>query len=213
MSKQYIKIVAVVVLMITLFSCNDITKEVQNWMEVNETQDVVGNYHYLENDGTKVFLPNVFNRYSSAEYENVLESVLEKKDLDTELKRLKTLRELEGNFYIYYDKLSRSTFTVNTMPYMPLYKHDAQMLLGIMRQSNEKMFQGSDYEFEKVKASYSSTNKLQVFKGVFKIHNKKTKLDVYESNYFVSSDGKTFFIKLTTGGNVDFDPYFKKFIL
>ncbi|MDT0557231.1 hypothetical protein RM697_01140 [Ichthyenterobacterium sp. W332] len=213
MNKPYIKLTVTLSVLLIIMSCKDISTEVKSWVDVDETSEVLGSYHILENDGIKVFLPEVFKRYSTAEYENVLDSLVSKKDFETEINRLKTLRELKGNFYIYFDDVTRSTFTVNTLPFMPLQKEDAQMLLGIVRQSNETMLKGTNLKFEKLKASYSSTTKLQVFKGVFKISNPKDNTETYQSNYFVSTDSKTFFIKLTTGYEVDFDPYFKKFIL
>lgn len=207
------KLLLIAITLLLFGSCKDISKEVQSWVEVDASSEVEGTYHFLEDDGIKVYLPEVFKRYTTVEYERVLDSLLSKKDRDLEIARLKTLRELDGNFYIYFDDVTRSTLTVNTLPFMPLRKEDAQMLLGIMRQSNEAMLAGSGLKFEKVKASYSATSKLQVFKGIFKVINPKDNTQTYQSNYVVSTDSKTFFVKLTTGYEVDFDPYFKKFIL
>ncbi|WP_353777726.1 hypothetical protein [Winogradskyella sp. 3972H.M.0a.05] len=214
MNKRIKQIAFFALIGILVCSCNDISKGAQGWMaDVNEGDNLEGTYHFLENDGIKVFLPKVFERYSAVDYEKVLDSIVSKENIEVEKKRLKELRDMDGNFYIYFEPESFSSLTVNTLEYMPLRKEDAQQLLGIMRQSYEELIKDTKLSYKKVTASYSEAASVQVFKAIFKVKNPSEKKESYQTNYFVSSNDKTFFIKLITGNEVNFDPYLKKIIL
>ena len=88
---------------LNFYACLEIVPQIQNWAEMKNVDDVVGKYHYLENDGVKIYLPEVFNRYSSVEYQQVLDSLVSDKNLEYEHRRLKFMREMEGNLYIFFD--------------------------------------------------------------------------------------------------------------
>ena len=213
MNKITKHIVSLIALSLLFFACDDIAKGVPSWSEVNEGAELKGTYHFLENDGIKVFLPTVFERYSAVEYERVLDSIVSKENIKLEKARLKELRKMNGNFYIYFEPESLSSLTVNTLEYMPLHKQDAQRLLSIMRQSYEELIKENKLSYKKVTASYSETPRVQVFKAIFKVKNPREKTETFQTNYFVSSEDKTFFIKLITGNEVNFDPFLKKIIL
>ena len=69
-------------------------------MDVEEGAEIPGTYHFLENDGIKVFLPEVFERYTTVAYEKVLDSLLSKMDFEIEAKRLKNQRSVDVNLKI-----------------------------------------------------------------------------------------------------------------
>lgn len=196
-----------------MLSCLNTIVEVKNWMEANSVEEVVGKYHYLENDAIKVYLPEVFDRYSAADYQKLLDSLVTKNDFEFESKRLKILRELQGGFYIYFDDETRSTFTINTLPYTPITKKDAQYLLGMISTSYERSTASSDLSYTKLSANYHGNGKQDIFRSIHRIENSKTNTEVYNSTYIISSKNKTVWIQITTPFEVDFDMFIQKMIL
>lgn len=201
------------ILLTTVTSCLNTIVEVKNWMEASTIEDVTGNYHYLENDGIKIYLPEVFERYSAVKYQSMLDSLVTKEDFEFESKRLKALRELKGDFYIFFDDETRSTFTVNTLPYTPITKSDAQFLLNMITASYERSTQNSDLSYTKLTAKYNNSGKQNIFRTIHRINNSKTNTEVYNANYIITSKNKTVWIQLTTPFEVNFDMFIQKMIL
>lgn len=194
-------------------SCLTIAKDVKSWIEVSNIEEVKGKYHFLSDDGIKIYLPEAFKKYSRVGYEKLLDSLASKKDYELELKRLEYLREMEGNFYIFFDEETRSTYTINTMPYMPIHKGDAQYILGMISMNNKKTAKESDLEITKITAKYSANNGVQIFKAIHKIEHIKKQHTSYNSSYIVSANNKTIYIQLLSGFDVNFDPFLQKIIL
>ena len=195
-----------------LVSCI-ITPDVKSWIETTNIEEVKGKYHFLSDDGLKIYLPTVFKKYSTAEYEYLLDSLITtKEDYKLELKRLQHLREMQGNFYIFFDEETRATYTLNTLPYMPLHKSDAQYILGIISMNNEKISQKTNLEFTKLTAKYSASKGAQIFKAIHKVDNLKKQHTYYNASYIVSANGKTIYVQLLTGFEANFDPFLQKTI-
>lgn len=194
-------------------SCIKVASDIKNWIEIDNIEDVTGNYHFLSDDDIKVFLPDSFKKYAAAEYQQLLDSLATKENYELEIKRLQYLKEMEGNFYIFFDEVTRSTYTINTMPYMPLYKGDAQYILGMISLNNNKISKKTDLEFTKITAKYNANSKAQIFKAIHKIDNTKKHLTSFNSTYIVSSNKKTVYVQLLTGFDVDFDLFLQKMIL
>ncbi|AXP81437.1 hypothetical protein CJ739_2363 [Mariniflexile rhizosphaerae] len=194
-------------------SCLSIAKDVKSWIEVSDIEDVRGKYHFLTEDQIKIYLPDTFKKYSRAGYEKLLDSLASKKNYELEIKRLEFLRNMEGNFHIFFDEETRSTYTINTMPYMPMHKGDAQYILGMISMNNDKISRTTDLEFTKITAKYSANACTQIFKAIHKIENKKKQLTSFNSSYIVSANSKTIYIQLLTGFDVNFDPFLQKMIL
>lgn len=170
---------------------------------------VEGEYHILEEDGARIFLPKVFKRYSMAEYQQVLKKLLSEADYKLNLAQLDQKRSLAGNLYIYFDEESRSTCSVNATTFTPLTKEDAKQLLGYMRIGNERKL-SFDEEYTKVTAKYSGIPENYTFKSVYRIYNNKTKLEYFTSLYIVTRNNKTVMYHLLTGAPVYFDPFVNK---
>ena len=210
---KYHYIFLLLILIVTQ-SCFQGAVEIKSWLETNSTEEAHGTYHFLADDGIKIFLPEVFNKYPLIEYTKLLDSLAtSKNEYQQEKKRLNYLRKLDGNFHIFFDGETRSTYTINTMPYMPLYKKDAQYLLGMIRLANEKSVENSDLEFTKITAKYNASSGPQVFKVVHRIDNKKTKDFSFNSAYIVSHNNKTIYIQLSSPYEAGFDPYLEKIIM
>lgn len=204
---------ALMPLFMLVLSCLSTIVEVKNWMEANSIEEITGKYHYLENDGIKIYLPEVFERYSAVEYQTLLDSLVTKQDFEFETKRLKTLRDIPGDFYIFFDEETGSTYTVNTLPYAPITKADAQFLLNMITVSYERSTQDSDLSFKKLTAKYNGSKNQDIFRSIHRIDNSKTNEEVYNAAYIISSNNKTVWIQITTPFEVNFDMFIQKMIL
>lgn len=208
-------IVLISVLLPLLFtSCFEVAKEINDWTQINASNQVFGKQHYLDKDGIKVFLPESFKRYNSVEYNQLIDSLVVNNDkLEIEQKRLKTMREMEGNHYIFFDSTAHSTYTINTIPYTPITRQDAKYLLGIIRQNQDNLSQLTDLKYTKLTAKHNNNGNTQVFKAIYKVENEDNYHPVFQHMYFVSSNKKTAFINLSTPFDVNFDPFLEKMIL
>lgn len=214
MSRKNAYLIALLSLVtIMLQACLHNVVDVKNWIEAEKVGDVKGKFHFLEDEGVKIYLPEVFKRYSSVEYLQLVDSIASKQDYEYEVQQLKARINMEGSLYIFLDEETRSTYTVNAMPFQPIYKSDAQYLLGIIKMNQEKIAEQSDMEFTKIRANYTSSSGPQIFKAIYKIDNKKKHTTVFNTYYIVSYHKNTVFINLTTPFEVDFDMYLQKMIL
>ncbi len=198
---------------ICLSSCMQGAKEAKNWLDASNQEEVKGKYTFMAEDGIKTYLPSVFKKYPLIEYQNVVKSLTTDEDYKQENRRLNLLRKMEGNFHIFYDKVTGSTYTINTLPYHPLSKRDAQYLLSMIRVNNEIFAEDSGLEFTKITAKYNAKFGPQIFKAVYRIDNTKNNVTSYNSTYIVSHNEKTVYIQLSTGYEVNFDPYLHKMIM
>jgi len=194
----------ILILFITL-SCNNDKKA--------NTENLSGKYHFLEDTGAQIFLPQAFERYSLTKYQRLLDSLTTKKEYEIETERLQSLSKMDGSLYIYYDKKNGSTFTINTRPYFAFTKEDAPQLLGLITENNDKVIENSDAKFTKITAKYGGDKKQQLFKAVYKVSGKSMKTDVFNTSYIISSKGQTVFIQLSTKEELNFDPYLEKILL
>jgi hypothetical protein len=197
-----------------LTSCIEVAKEITNWTEIENIDTIDGETHYLGDDGIKLFLPKSFKKYSSVAYLSLLDSlVTNNKDLEIERSRMKFMRELQGNLYIYFDNSINATYTLNSIPYAPITRQDAKYLLGLIRQNQEELSAQTDLNYTKITAKHNDNGNTQIFKAIFKIENQKLKQQTFQHAYFISSNKKTVLINLMAPFQVDFDPFLEKMIL
>lgn len=205
-------VICLIALMLT--SCVEVAKEITNWTEIENIDTIDGKTHYLGDDGIKLFLPKSFKKYSSIAYLSLLDSLdTNNKDLEIERSRMKLMRELQGNLYIYFDNSVNATYTLNSIPYAPITRQDAKYLLGIIRQNQEELSEKTDLDYTKITAKHNDNGKTQIFKAIFKIENQKLAQQAFQHAYFISSNKKTVFINLMAPFEVDFDPFLEKMIL
>lgn len=203
----------ILTIFVSFTSCRDIISNTKNWIEVQNIEKVPGKYHFLSDDGIKIYLPNVFKKYTIPKYLKLLDSISSKKDFAFESQTIKTLRDFDGNFYIYFDESSGVTYTINTMSYFPFSKRDASQLLGMIRLNNEKVSKNQNINFKKITAKYRGNKKQQIFKSIFKIDYPETGVSLLNTAYIISSNGKTVMIKLSSIYDLAFDPYIQKMIM
>lgn len=210
--KSIVAILTVLVLSTT--ACVEVAKEMANWTETEDLETVESTMHLLEKDNVKIFLPKTFKKYSSVEYLNLLDSLItENKDLEIERARFRTIRNMEGNHYLYFDNSINATYSVNAIPYTPISRQDAKLILGMIRQNQEALSKEIDVDYHKITAKHNDNGKTQIFKAIFKIENKKKKQQAYQHVYFISSNQKTLMINLMAPFEVNFDPFLEKMIL
>jgi len=193
-----------------LFSCLNGTKEGNNWLD---NENLNGRYHLLEDHGSKAYLPLDFERYSLSKYQSLLDSLGTDKKYKFETENLTILSKMEGHLYIFFDKNTGSTCTINTIPYYPFKKENASQILGLIQSNHQKIAHKNELTFTKITAKYGGNSKQQLFKTIYKVNSKKVKTDIFSSAYIISSNDKTVFIQLSTGFKTDFDPFIDKLML
>ncbi|VAV82504.1 hypothetical protein MNBD_BACTEROID02-363 [hydrothermal vent metagenome] len=197
---------------ILFVSCLNLANEAQNWIENESAENIPGKFHFLDDTGTKIYLPTGFERFSLAKYQKLLDSLTTKKEYNFEIDRLNALRKMEGSLYIFFDKNTKSTYTINTIPFFKFSKESAGQLLGLIQSNNQKAAKNSDITFTKISVKYGGNINQQLFKAVYKVKDKKIKKEAFNSSYIISSNDKTVFVQLTTAFETDFDPFIEKMI-
>lgn len=205
-------LIFIAILTLAFQSC-DQNKATKTETTTTKTENTVSaNQQFLEDDGITLVLPDNFERYSSAEYQAVLKTLVEGKQLDLEEKRLRHLRNIDGNHYIYYDKSSKSTILINSLPYAPIPRENAKSILADITRDLTESSKITKLDFEKVTAKFSSTPSTQIFKSIYKISDKKKKKPTrYEHKYYLAfSNDKNLNIDINTTLDIDFDTYLEK---
>jgi hypothetical protein len=206
-----LKITSFIAIGLMLSACNEITKEAENWVDTDRTNSIPGEYHFLSDQGIKVFLPNEFKKYSLSEFQSLLDSLFTKKeDLKREVERLNTIKDMEGNLHIFYDPISRSDIMINTVPYFQFSKESASQLLGFVKLNQENQNLKNNLKFTKITAKFGGNSQQQIFKAIYKVENTKLKTEHFNTSYIISSNEKTIIIRLTTPIEAQFDPYIEK---
>lgn len=193
---------------IILFSCNNESKSGYTFdANVEKTTR-----HFLEDDGIQLFLPTEFDRYSASKYERLLDSLLDKKAFELERERLKNMRKLDGNNYIYFASDLGTTFIANTIPYAPIGRQDAQKLLGIIQQNQSNAAKDIDVDFTRITAKFKDLSSAQIFKAIFRVDQKKGDISFFQHSYFINSNQKSILINIMSPMDINFDPYIEKMI-
>ncbi len=207
-SKMYL----IGILCFILTSCNLVIDEVSSWMDIEEGVEIPSKRHLLEEDDIKISLPIDFKRLSLYAYQRRLDSVATKAQYKTEVDRINSLIEMEGNFYLFFDRSNNASYIINTMPHFPITRQDASYLLGIMGEGLRKNARVNHVDFEKITGKYNSNNGRQTFKAIYKMYNEETNALWYSSIYVISANRKTVWIQLNTPFMINFDPMVHKMI-
>ncbi len=209
--KPYIFII-VSTITVLFVSCLNLANEAQTWLGNENAENVLGKYHFLDDTGTKIYLPTDFERISLAKYQKLLDSLVTKKEYNFEIDRLNALGKIEGSLYIFFDKNTKSTYTINTVPFFKFSKKSAGQLLGLIQSNNQKIVKNSGITFTKISVKYGGNINQQLFKSVYKLKDKKLKKEAFNYSYIISANDKTVFVQLTTVFEADFDPFIEKMI-
>ncbi|WP_299314851.1 hypothetical protein [uncultured Aquimarina sp.] len=208
-----IKLYLLIGSLLILISCNTVLQETQSWIEKsnnNTNQILEGNYFHLENGLIKTFLPKGFKQLSLENYKSILDSSLTKTQLSNEMRRLESMRDMEGDFYLFFDSYARSTYTLNTLPYMNFSKQNAALLLSIIKQKNNQVSLVTDLNFKKLTAAYAKNKGFTMFRSIFQVDNFVENIRMFSNFYIITADKQTFMINLTTPFEVNFDGYIEQ---
>lgn len=200
----------IVCLALILQSCKGDVKLDNLINDEPQKSTAIGTKHFLEEDGIQLQLPDGFERFSIAEYSEIINQKKNAKNFVIESAELKKARSLNGNGYVFFNPKNKSTYLINAIPYSEIKEDDAQKILGIIRQNHKEINQKDKVDFKKVTAKFKAIPGFQVFKAVFKANLKSEKLTKYQHSYFINSTGKSVLIKLITPEEIDFDKYIEK---
>ncbi len=212
-SKYYIILIT---LLLGLSGCNLIVKnDLVNWATTEEGVQIDGTYHFIEDNGVKIFLPKDFNRTPMANFQEILKkSIKDKAKFNHEINRLNSLKDYgSGPLHIFYDTISGSSYTIKEMEYAPISRNDAKYLLGLISEGNKKTARNSNLSYEKLTAKYHGSSDKFIFKAIYKVTSTEENLNWFNNIYVITQNGKTVLIHLITGFDVYFDPFIEKTIL
>ncbi|QIE58074.1 hypothetical protein G5B37_00370 [Rasiella rasia] len=194
-------------------SCLQVGNELISWTDQTKDDEAIGKYHFLEDSGIKVFLPTIFEEKSLYEFQKILKKNLTPELATIEINRLNKLKDAEGELYVFYDAASKATVTVNSVPFQPMSRQDAQYFLGMIRQQMELGLEEHPVTVEKIASQYKGKSDDYVFKCVYKFTNTAENFENYSTTFFITHNLQTVFINLSSGFNAHFDPYALKTIM
>ncbi|RDK87051.1 hypothetical protein C8D94_102230 [Marinirhabdus gelatinilytica] len=198
---------------ITLTGCLEVGTQLASWNDLQENEEPNGRYEFLEDSGVKVYIPLEFEKISISEYQQIVREKYPEESQSFEIERMNQLKDADGELYLFFDKVSLASITVNTFPFTPLTKQDAQYVLGINRLEIEKNVENSPIEVERISSKYNGSKNDYIFKYVYKFTNTENDFDVYTTAYFITKNFQTVFINLNAGFNAHYDPFALKTIM
>ena len=200
----------ILLICISISACKENANVSDIFEEEKPKNDLAGTKLFLEEDGVQILLPEDFKRYSNAEYNSLLDSLSKKKEFEIHRQKFDYVRGLNGNNYIYFQPDKNVTYMINSIPFAPIEKKDAQKLLSIIRQNHKKAQEKIKVDFTKITAKHTEITNAQIFKAIFKADLKKEKRSFYEHTYYISSNDKSVLINIMSMEELNFDPYVEK---
>jgi hypothetical protein len=204
------------ILIITFISCEETKKETPETTEkvpvevVEETEETTT--HFLDYNGSKVYLPSRFEPYSYVKYQTLIDTLLSKQEFKIESYRLDQLTEMDGKLYLFFDPENKASVSINATPHIAFTRDDAQELLNSISYDNQNLPDRNKLDIEKISAKFNGNVNQQVFKTVYKFSEKKGKNSWHQTNYIMSSNKKTILLEFTEAELHDYDSYILKTI-
>lgn len=204
----------VVCLFVLTFSCKDSITDFSNWGNDAEINNLSGQYHFLEKEGIKIYLPKQYERINTYDYKNYADSLGKNYAYNFNIHQPEKALYKESNSYSYINKSNLSTYTVTVLPQQTFVEADAKNLLNTIRNYQDIAAGKDKVNFKKETAKFFDNRGIQIFKTVYKVENKKLKTNIFHYSYFISNKNHTVFINLTTPEVFEnFDQYLQKMIL
>lgn len=195
-------------------ACLDTVNELSNWGNNPATNDLPGNYHFLEKEGIKIFLPEQFGRVNNYDYKKYADSVGKTYAYSFNIHQPKEALYKDTNSYTYIEKSTQSTYSITVLPQQTFVEADAKNLLSTIRDYQDKAVGSTKVNFKKQTAKFFDSKGTQIFKTIYKIENKSFKTETFHYSYFLSNKNHTVFINLTSQeAEENFDLYLQKMIL
>jgi len=207
-----------ILLILTFFlaSCKKDATEQATYEKYLIKPEDVGEFHTLENDNMKIFLPEGFEAVSDEEIKNFHKQIENEKERYYYEKTFELRKAMEGNFYNFYGNNYATEVSVQTLPYMPFSKQNAKHLLFYLRKGNERFQEVTGIYHTKITSTYSGETSLQIFKAKYRLsyfeeeEKEKEDYEMFRTVYLITSNKKTFSVTILTPFEDDFDPYIRK---
>ncbi len=203
-------------LILVLMSCKKEASEQATYEKYLIKPGDVGEFHKLENDNIKIFLPEGFAIVSDEDMIAFRKEIKDEKVRYYYEKTFEQRKAMDGNYYNFYANDYATEVTVQTLPYMPFSKQNAKELLFYLRMGNERFQEVTGIYHNKMTSTYSGDASLQIFKAKYRlsyfIHESKEKEDyeVFRTVYLITSNKKTFSVTILSPFKDNFDPYIRK---
>ncbi len=195
-------------------SCIDDVNQLSNWGNDPATNDLPGNYHFLEKQGIKIFLPEKFNRVNNYDFKKYADSLGKNYAYSFNIHQPKEALYKDTNSYTYIDKSNQETYSITVLPQQKFVEADAKNLLTTIRGYQDNAIGKSKVNFKKQTAMFFDNSGVQIFKTVYKVENKTLKTESFHYSYFLSNKNHTVFVNLTSPNEEEnFDLYLQKMIL
>ena len=194
-----------IILLLSLFSCQEIKKS------EDKKAIVDGKYVQLDGEFLKIFVPESFRKQSLDEYKNEILKIEDSLTRANKLLKFNQLKFSKGDIYFLKEENDASEILVKEMDYFPFTKKESGMLLTMLSNSCQEFASSSEATCEKRDAGYSGNSKTKVFKAVFEIAYKTHK--AYNCYYAVTSNSKTYMIRVFSNYPLNYDHYLEKLII
>jgi len=204
------------IMMLGLVSCKKDASEQATYEKYLIKPEDRGEFHALENDNMKIFLPEGFEAVSDEEIKKFHKQIANKKERYYYEKTFELRKAMKGNFYNFYGNNSATEVSVQTLPYMPFSKQNAKELLFYLRKGNERFQEVTGIYHTKITSTYSGERSLQIFKAKYRLSyfeqedEEKENYEMFRTVYLITSNKKTFSVTILTPFEDDFDPYIRK---
>jgi len=206
----------VLTLTLLVISCKKDTSNQATFEKYLIKPEDVGEYHKLENDNMKIFLPEGFKLLSDEDIVAFQKEIKEEKVRYYYEKTFEQRKLMKGNFYNFYGNDYATELSVQTLPYMPFSKQNAKELLFYLRKGNERFQEITGIFHNKITSTYSGDKSLQIFKAQYRLSyfteddKEKEDYEMFRTVYLISSSNKTFSVSILSPFEDDFDPYVRK---
>lgn len=206
----------IVLILVLLVSCKKDTSKQATYEKYLIQPEDVGEFHKLENDNIKIFLPEGFQLVSDEEIISFQKEIKDEKLRYYYEQTFVQRKAMKGNFYNFYGNNYATEVSVQTLPYMPFSKQNAKELLFYLRKGNERFQEVTGIYHTKITSTYSGDASLQIFKAKYRLSyfeqedEEKEDYEMFRTVYLITSNKKTFSVTILSPFEDDFDPYIRK---
>ncbi len=206
----------IVLMLVLLVSCKKDTSKQATYEKYLIQPEDVGEFHKLENDNIKIFLPEGFQLVSDEEIISFQKEIKDEKLRYYYEQTFVQRKAMKGNFYNFYGNNYATEVSVQTLPYMPFSKQNAKELLFYLRKGNERFQEVTGIYHNKITSTYSGDASLQIFKAKYRLSyfeqedEEKEDYEMFRTVYLITSNKKTFSVTILSPFEDDFDPYIRK---
>ncbi len=199
-----------------MVSCKKDTSKQATYEKYLIQPEDVGEFHKLENDNIKIFLPEGFKLVSDEEIISFQKEIKDEKLRYYYEQTFVQRKAMKGNFYNFYGNNYATEVSVQTLPYMPFSKQNAKELLFYLRKGNERFQEVTGIYHNKITSTYSGDASLQIFKAKYRLSyfvqedEEKEDYEMFRTVYLITSNKKTFSVTILSPFEDDFDPYIRK---